>query len=360
MKIVHVLKHGLEGNGHVHVAVDLACTQAAAGHRVVFAAGRSSYAGVLAADGVEVVDIPEPQGPRDVPSSAQALWRLCRRFRPDVIHAHMMSSAAIAYPIGRVLRVPLVTTMHNSFDKHSRLMRLGTVVVAVSEAERRLLLSRGYPERKLAMIPNGAAESPREGCTSEEAPLLGPCIVTLSGLHPRKAVSDVIAAFAQVAAEFADWHLNIIGSGDGLRGLEQQVSELRLTQSVHFRGSTVAPWPLLRQAEIFATASLDEPGGLAVMEARAAGCAIVATTVGGIPETLEFGVAGQLVPVHNPTAMATAFRKLMANPAELAAYQKRALRGASYYNVQRMSQDYLDLFASLVGQERRGTPVEAA
>ena len=58
MRIIHLLKHGVRGNGHVHVAVDLACAQADTGHDVVFAAARSSYEDVLRAHGVEVVADP--------------------------------------------------------------------------------------------------------------------------------------------------------------------------------------------------------------------------------------------------------------------------------------------------------------
>ncbi|WP_375422735.1 glycosyltransferase family 4 protein [uncultured Friedmanniella sp.] len=349
MRIIHLLKHGVRGNGHVHVAVDLACAQSDAGHDVVFAAARSSYTDVLRRHGVEVVDLPEPQGIKDVPSSAWALARLCRRFRPDVVNAHMMSSAVLAYPIAKLLGVPLVTTMHNSFDKHSVLMRLGKVVVAVSEAERRLLLSRGYPEHQVVTIFNGADRSPREGAESDDPPLRRPCVATLSGLHPRKAVSDVITAFSHLAAEFPDWHLNVIGWGAERERLELQVAELGLEQAVHFLGSTPAPRPLLEQADIFATATLADPCPLTVMEARAAGCAIVATAVGGIPETLDHGGAGQLVPVHDPGAMAAALRRLMADPVALVDARARARAGAEYFTVERMSQDYLSLFASLTG-----------
>lgn len=348
MRIVHLLKHGSRGNGSVHVAVDLACAQADAGHEVVFAAARPAYAEVLAAHGVEVAELPEPLGARDVPGSGAALLALIRRFRPDVVNAHMMSSAVLAYPICKVLRIPLVTTMHNSFDSHSALMRLGTVVVAVSGAERDLLLSRGYRPEKVITIFNGADQSPREGVITDDAPLARPCVVTLSGLHPRKAVGDVIAAFARIAADFPQWHLNVIGWGADRGRLEQVAVELGVASQVHFLGSTPAPRPLLEQADIFATATLADPCPLTVMEARAAGCAIVATSVGGIPETLEQGGAGQLVPVHDPGAMARSLRRLMADPAELRAWRARALDGAEFYTVKRMSDDYLGLFGALI------------
>ncbi len=350
MRIIHMLKHGVRGNGHVHVAVDLACAQVEAGHDVVFAAARSSYADLMRERGVDVVDLPEPSRVTDVPRAAAAFWALCRRFRPDVVNAHMMSSAVLAYPVTKARRIPLVTTMHNSFDTHSFLMRLGDVVVAVSEAERQLLLSRGYPPDKVVTIFNGAAGSPREAPEADTPDLQTPCVMTLSGLHPRKAVTDVISAFALVAPAHPAWHLNVVGWGAERDRLEVQVAELALQDRVHFLGSTTSPRRLLEQADVFATATLADPCPLTVMEARATGCAIIGTRVGGIPETLEQGAAGILVPVHDPSAMAVAMDRLMSDPSELARLRAAALEGSSYFQVDRMARDYLDLFARLTGK----------
>ena len=354
MRIMHLLKHGARGNGHVHVAVDLACVQADEGHEVVFVSSGGSYDALLAAHHVQVATIPEPGGVRKTSQTAKALLKLTRSFRPNVLHAHMMSSAVLGFAVSKVVGAPLVTTMHNSFDGHSVLMRLGRVVVAVSEAERRLLLSRGYPSRKVVTVLNGADGSPREALQADDiGPLARPCVVTLSGLHKRKAVGDVIAAFAEVRPEFPDWHLNIIGWGPDRERLKAIVDELGMNDSIHFLGSAVAPRPLLEDADIFASASLADPCPLAVAEARAAGCAIVATAVGGVSEVLEHGRAGQLTPASNPPAMAAAFRTLMADPEALATWRVRAQRGAEYFTVQRMAADYTRVYQSLLGGGRR-------
>uniref|UniRef100_UPI0025F19AFB glycosyltransferase family 4 protein n=1 Tax=Lapillicoccus sp. TaxID=1909287 RepID=UPI0025F19AFB len=131
MKIIHLLKHGMHGNGHVHVAVDLACAQAAAGHEVWFVQGWGSYDELLARHGVGVVSLTAAGGLKGAPACALEVLRLVRRTRPDVLHAHMMSSAVFGFLAGVATRTPLITTMHNSFDRHSFLMRLGRKVVAV-------------------------------------------------------------------------------------------------------------------------------------------------------------------------------------------------------------------------------------
>ena len=356
MRIMHLLKHGLPGNGHVHVAVDLACVQADNGHEVAFVSSGGSYDAVLSAHRVQLATIPESGGVRKTSRSATALLKLTQSFRPDVMHAHMMSSALLGFAVSKVVGAPLITTMHNSFDRHSVLMRLGKVVVAVSEAERRLLISRGYPSRKVVTVLNGADGSPREALQAGDiGPLARPCVVTLSGLHKRKAVDDVIAAFAEVKPEFPDWHLNIIGAGPDRERLTTTADELGMNDSVHFLGSTMAPRPLLEDADIFASASLADPCPLAVAEARAAGCAIVATAVGGVPEVLDHGRAGQLTPPSDPPAMAAAFRVLMADPEALATWRARAQRGAEYFTVQRMAAEYSRVYQSLLAGERHRT-----
>ena len=341
MRIMHVLKHSARGNGNVHVAVDLACRQSDTGDDVALVSSYGEFDAVLTAHGVRVLTIPEARGVRGGLDGGRALLALARRFRPDLLHAHMMSSAVLGFAVSKILRIPLVTTVHNSFDSHSRLMRLGTVVVAVSEAERSLLLSRGYPGRKVVTVLNGADGSPREALPSEpRGPLQRPCVAVLSGLHPRKAVHDVISAFAQVTGEHPDWHLNIIGWGPDRERLEASVRERGLDASVHFLGSVPAPRPLLEQADIFATATLADPCPLTVGEARAAGRAIVATAVGGIPELLDHGRAGMLSPAGDPSAMAANLRTLMADPDELRAWQHRSREGAEYLTVARMTADY--------------------
>ena len=349
MRVVHLLKHSVHGNGHVHVAVDLACAQAGAGHDVVLVSSRGSYDDLLRAHGVEVVTVPEPVDARSAVRSASALLAMARRFRPDVLHAHMMTSAVLGFAVSKMIGVPLVTTVHNSFDRHSVLMRLGVVVVAVSEAERELLISRGYRARKVVTVVNGADGSPREALTTDEqiGPLARPCIATLCGLHPRKGVHDVIDAFAEVLPEFPDWHLNVIGWGPDRDRLETKVTALGVGASVHFLGSTPVPRPRLEQADVFASGSLADPCPLSVMEARAAGCAIVATAVGGVPEVLEHGRAGRLTPPSDPTAMAAAFRTVMADGGVLAEWQTRAKDGAGYFTVARMTEDYSHVYESV-------------
>ena len=353
MRILQLLKHCNLCNGHVNVAVDLACLHARDGHTVAVGSAGGDYEPFFRKNGIAHHRVVVGRSPLAVAGAAASVIALCRRFRPDVIHAHMMSSAVLGAVASRLFGVPLVTTMHNSFDRHSGLMRMGDAVVAVSEAERRLLLSRGYPDAKLVTIRNGTVGSPREamdpGGPLPEFPT--PCIVALCGLHERKGVHHLIAAFARVAADHPDWHLNIIGEGPDAARLRAQVHELDLDSRVHLVGAVSNPKRLLERADIFALASLADPSALVLIEGRAAGCAMVATEVGGTAEALAFGAAGQLVPPGDPEAMAAAFAPLMASPDCLVEWRRRARENLEPFGVERTAAKYLALYERL---SRRG------
>lgn len=341
MKIIHLMKHAQRGNGSVHMAVDLACAQVKLGHEVHFASARGSYDDLLREQGVHVTALPEPVGIYSAMRYEAALLRLAATVRPNVLHTHMMSTAVLGRPVASIFRCPIVATMHNSFDKHSGLMRLSTRVVAVSGAERIELLGRGYSSRRVSMVLNATNRSARMTLPVDDVgPVRTPCVMTISGLHPRKGVNDTISAFALVHEEFPNWHLNIVGWGPSQADLKQHAAHLGVAEKVHFLGSTMTPWPLFAQADIVVAASLADPCPLTVIEARVAGCAVVGTSVGGIPEVLNHGASGHLVPPRDPAAIAESLRQLMRSPDALSKWKRRASEGSEVFDVARMAADY--------------------
>jgi glycosyltransferase involved in cell wall biosynthesis/GT2 family glycosyltransferase len=346
MRIVHMVNHCVRG-GNVIVPVDLACRQAREGHAVVYASAGGRYEELLDACGVKHLHL--PQSLRNPVTAARSIWDLlafCRSFRPTLLHAHMMSGAVAGYVVSRMLGVPFVTTVHNSFDPHSRLMRLGDHVVAVSEAERRLLLAQGYRRERLHVIHNGTVGSPREELQSSHrhVAFARPCIATACGLEKRKGVGDLIEAFRMTAEHAPHWHLYIAGDGPEREALEGLAESSGVADRIHFLGNVDNPKPLFDNADIFALASHAEPFGLSVAEARHAGCAVVGTNVGGIPEILEFGAAGALVAPANPKALAAKLGALMTDPAALAAAKQRAKRNSERVNVERVAADYMRVY----------------
>jgi glycosyltransferase involved in cell wall biosynthesis len=327
-RIIHLAKHCVDGNGHVHVAVDLACLQAEDGCEVLFISGGGTYEPML--KGYKVRHITLEQDYKKPLSMMKTTWelaRLVRSFRPDVLHAHMMGSALVGYMVSLVSRVPLITTVHNSFDAHSVIMRLGKRAVAVSNAEKEQLVQRGFNANHMDVVMNAPVDSPRARARKNavDPVLLSPCITTVCGLIRRKGVFDLLEACSTLFREMPEWRLYIAGDGPDRRALEQQAI-----------ASGVGDRIIL--------CSYADPCSLVIGEARGAGCAIVATAVGGTPEMLEFGRAGRLVSPGQPVQLASELRSLMSDAGARALLRKASSEGAEVFNVHRLLGDYDEVY----------------
>jgi glycosyltransferase involved in cell wall biosynthesis len=353
LRILHIAKHCSYGNGNVHVAVDLACVQAQAGHEVIFASGGGTFVPLLERYGVRhVMMLQVLSKPVAMLRSAATLLRLCRATRPDILHAHMTAGAGLGYLADRLMRIPLVNTMHNSFDPQSIVMRLGDKVVAVSQAERTNLIKRGYKPRNVAVVLNAPSKTPRDTFMTnpDNITLERPCITMICALHRRKGVFDVINAFSTLAAAFPDWRLYIAGEGPDSEELRQQAATLGLADRVIFLSFVSDPKPLFAQLDIFVLASYADPGSLSIGEARAAGCAIIATAVGGTSEMLDYGAAGRLVSPGSPEQLAVQLRDLMQNPAARQSLREAAHAGSDSFEARHLVERYDTIYRELLAR----------
>jgi glycosyltransferase involved in cell wall biosynthesis len=343
MRVIHLAKHCEHGHGNVHVAVDLACTQAEMGHEVFFASAGGKYEKLLQNIGVTHLTIAQDERkPLTFLAAIRTILKVIPARRLEMIHAHMMSGALIGFGVSTLTGIPLVTTVHNSFDRHSVLMRLGHRVVAVSAAEKNLLIRQGYNPARVDVVLNGPNESPRETFLRNAAydEVMSPCVTTVCGLHKRKGVSDIISAFGDAARDLPEWRLYIVGDGPSRLELENLTSASGLEGRVFFLGSVPVPRNILQRSDIFVLASFADPCCLAVAEARDAGCAIVATAVGGTPELLDFGRAGKLVAPGKPLQLASELRSLMTSDTKRSAARRASKEGSAFFNVRRMAMEY--------------------
>ena len=290
--------------------------------------------------------------------TATRLVALCREFKPNILHAHMMSGAVHGWFASRLLGIPLVTTVHNSFDRHSRLMSLGDRVVAVSRSEYALLRARSRDASRVELIVNGTIGSPRleERTPGEGSGIRTPSVTTMCGLERRKGVHDVIEAFGRVASLAPAWHLTVVGDGPQRNELEEQARNSGLSDRIHFLGHVSRPFSILMQTEIFVLASHIEPFGLSVQEARQAGCAVVGARVGGIREQLGDGRYGLVVPPGRPKLLAQALARLMTDPQELGRMRRSAVEDLDYFHIERMARDYIRVYQ---GALRAGSRVSS-
>ena len=349
MRILHYLNHTRPCNGNVNVAVDLACIQARMGHRVGLISGGGAFDDLLMAYGVEHIKIDQTRRPLTMLRAIYKLRQTIKSFGPDIIHAHMMAAAALAFLLRPFMGFKMVTTVHNEFERAAILMGLGDCVAAVSNAVAESMVRRGIPKSKLCVVINGAIGSPRLSAEHPAARILQrPAIVFVGGLHPRKGVDDLIVAFKTTALKIPNAHLYLVGAGPNEQAYRDLAAQTGVGERITFCGPQDDPRSYLLGADLFVLASHAEPAGLVLTEARGCGCAVIATSVGGIPEMLDGGKAGLLVPPQRPDLLAEAMIKVLSDDDLLLDLRKRAGDNLDYFTVDRSAQDYLSHYEELL------------
>ncbi|POF31092.1 glycosyltransferase family 4 protein [Roseibium marinum] len=350
MRVLHLLNHSKRLNGHVHAAVDLSCAQKKQGHEVSIASGSGDFDDLLKRQGVERFEISHERRPFTLLKSLWKLFFLVRKWKPDVIHAHMMTSAVLAWPVCKLLRIPLVTTVHNEFEKSADLMRLGDRVIAVSQAVRDSMERRGVPASKLRVVLNGTIGSARfEERDDTKADLKHPAILIVAGLHPRKGLTYLLEAFDSAWEKYPAANLYIVGSGPHELEYREKAAAQSSSGNITFLGGQNEPFKWMEAADIFVLPSLADPAPLVICEAREAGCAVIGSDAGGIPQLLEYGEAGLIVPAQNSAALAEELCKLLAEPQTLAEWKKRSQIRISYLTVDRVALQTCEIYANIRG-----------
>ncbi|HRH93059.1 MAG TPA: glycosyltransferase family 4 protein [Candidatus Peribacteria bacterium] len=238
-----------------------------------------------------------------------------RKLKPQIVHAVLESYAGLALVFCRFL-VPSARRMLTLQSTNTSLLlgvmhRAAHKVTAISSALIRRAETLGRNDVEL--IPNGVPlKTIRDACAFHKK--IPGRVLSLSRLEPMKGVETLIAAFAAVLPDVpTNTHLRIVGDGSSRAGLEHQVRVLGIQDRVTFTGRVApsAAYDEFAQAEVFGGLSRSEAFGNVFVEAQAAGCAVVATNVGGIPDIVTDQVNGLLVPPDDVIAAAAAFKRVL-------------------------------------------------
>jgi glycosyltransferase involved in cell wall biosynthesis len=255
------------------------------------------------------------------------LQRLLGAFAPSVVHSHLFKADVLcASALGRRRpgRPVLVSTKHNEdvYLEAALWRTLGRAaaaradaVVAVSEGVSAFLRrTLGDFRAPLGVIRYGV-EPPR---TAPVAPPGTGVVLCVGRLEPQKDHATLLRAAARVGAERPlrgePIRLVLLGRGPLEETLRTEARGLRGVV-VEFAGFVADPTPRIDAADVVVLASRWEGLGLALVEAALRARPAVATAVGGIPEVVDDGVTGLLVPPGDDAALAAALRRLLDDPA---------------------------------------------
>jgi glycosyltransferase involved in cell wall biosynthesis len=204
---------------------------------------------------------------------------------------------------------------------------------------------RGIPQSRIRVVLNGTIGAARlDQKDRAPASLLSPAIIFVGGLHPRKGLSDLFSAFDMVYGVLGTGHLYIVGDGPHREQYAAQVSSMGCASAVTFMGAQDNPFPFLSGADVFVLPSHADPAPLVLSEAREAGCAIVATDVDGIPELLEHGHAGVLVPARNPQRLAEVLRSLLQDREAVLEWKRKSQFNLEFLTIDRVARQTLAIY----------------
>src|SRR5215212_7955780 len=292
--------------------------------------------------------------------------------RADLVHVHLGEDLAVV-PVGvaaaRLHGLPLVLTVHTSLrhtlavgDLRSAILkalggpielwgeRSAEAVLVITPRLRGLLLSDGVEEDRLHLIPPGVNPSLFEGPFEDPFEGVGrPRALFVGRLAPQKGVDTLVSAAALIENPSA--RILLVGDGPERPALEREAERIGVGDRVRFLGFLAHDRlpAAMAHADVLALPSVYEELGTVLIEAMWAGLPIVASRTGGIPDVIEDGVNGLLVPPGEPEALARAIDRVLAD---------RALANRLSEGAQKRGKDYdWEVLAGRVLQVYRGVTV---
>ncbi len=300
------------------------------------------------------------------------LLSILRRDRIQIIRGHLFWANLVARIVGRLASVPvIVTTHHDTFSWmrwYHRLAErltapLSDVVTTCSESVRRQAMEtfglgpgRVRTLRNAIEIPDVIPDTAtrarvrRELGASPGDLLIG----TLGRLdEPKKGLAVFLAAARLLSREFPRLRFAIIGAGPARASLEERAAREGVSHCTVFPGIRRDVPEIMRALDLLAQPSLWEGFGLTIVEAMAVGTPVVASRVGGIPEVVEEGVTGLLVPPGDPQALASACARLLKDPESAARMGQAGIaRARTEFGIERLVREIEVLYRELLDRDR--------
>jgi glycosyltransferase involved in cell wall biosynthesis len=365
MKILHVVTTIERGGAENHLA-DLVRAQVAKGHTVMVAyLKRPPYwQPEFEKAGIQVVAL----GMRRYgdPRAVFRLRRAVQNFAPAVVHAHMPPAELYArVALLGLSHIPLVISKHNDepFYPGRYADALGrwvasraAFIIAISSAVNAYTAKRRFsPADRIVTIPYGLDTRPysavapsaiealrHEWAVPTDALLFG----TVARFVPQKSLHDLLQGFALYRSTGGrPARLVLVGRGPLESELKALADRLGIAGEVVWGGFREDVPTVMRSLDVFVLTSIYEGLGLVLLEAMAAEKPVVATRVSAIPEVVDEGVSGLLIPPRDPAALAEAFSRMSADDVRHTMGQRGRARVQAVFDLDVMVDRTDDVYA---------------
>ena len=297
------------------------------GHRAALVAHPDGALRARANEGLELIPL-APRSEFDL-SAAWKLSRVIRQLKPDIVHAHDSHGIAMA---GTALSMasadPKPTLiMSRRVDFHLGKNALSRwkyrqvdCFICASAAIRAMVVADGVPEDRTSIVHDGvnlAAIDLVPATNVREAlwlPHDAPVVANAGALVPHKGQKHLVDAAPLVLRQVPDARFVIFGEGELRDSLDRQIRSHSLEKHVLLAGFRDDVLALCKTIDVFAMSSVTEGLGSAVLEVMACRKPVVATSAGGLPESVVNNETGLLVPPRDDRALAAAIVRLLGDP----------------------------------------------
>lgn len=245
------------------------------------------------------------------------------------IHAHFLWAAGTsAWIISQMLKIPFSITVHafDIFDKNRidnlfrHKLQCASFIVAISDYNKRLLIEKyNIEEAKIHVIHCGIEKRILSEIDERKFENEVPLIVSVGRLTPKKGFKYLIESLRLLSERGIEFRAEIVGDGEDKDTLQRLTNLSGLSDKIFFRGEMANKdtLSLIRKADMFVLPSIITKSGdmdgipVVLMEAMALGIPVVSTNISGIPELIENGINGLLVPEKDIPALADAIESLI-------------------------------------------------
>jgi glycosyltransferase involved in cell wall biosynthesis len=316
------------GGAQIHVR-DLAAAARAQSHEpTVITSGQGPFVDSLRSQNVPTIVLRHlcaPIAPMRDLRALREIQVVLTELRPDLVAAHSSKAGLLGRLAGRSLGIPVVFTAHGwaftpgvpsfraaVYRQIERIVApLASRIITVSEFDRRLALeSRVATEDHVVTVHNGIPDVPP---TLRAEPGRTPVrLVMVARFGPQKDHSTLLRALAGLSNY--SWDLDLVGEGPLADRMEVLAASLGIRDRVHFLGQRMDVDRILANAQISLLVTNWEGFPLSILEAMRAGLPVVASSVGGVGESVRDGETGYLIPPGQIAPLQERIRRLLVEP----------------------------------------------
>lgn len=300
--------------------------------------------------------------------TVRRLTALIRSYDPALVYVNTLTLPWWLLA-ARASRTPVVCHVHEAERADPRFVRLAlaaplrlatTCIVNSRATMAEILSAQPHVANHMRLVHNGVSGPPEPLAPAPAGDRTR--LIVVGQLSERKGVHVAVKATVLLLERGYDVELELCGSADDrqspyLAGLLARCDEPDLRGRVQRTGYASPIWPALERSDILVAPSFGESFGNAVVEAQLAGRPVVATAVQGHLETVTNNETGLLVPLDDPSAIATAVARLVDEPGLATCLTAQALRNAA---IQFAPERYNRSIASAVRNVARSHPAETA